>query len=100
MPLDPDYVAFILCKSSTWFSFAFFGSYFIISASILLSIILSQKIMELKIIVSGDHLPTPPPIPEAIKRALEFLRSQPEDPQDGSGQGSAPKPTYKRPNKY
>lgn len=50
------------------------------------------------ITVSGDHLPTPPPIPEAIKRALEYLRTLPEDNDDGSGQGSAPKPTYKRPN--
>ncbi|XP_055641877.1 endocuticle structural glycoprotein SgAbd-8-like [Toxorhynchites rutilus septentrionalis] len=25
----------------------------------------------------GDHLPTPPPIPPAIQRALEFLASQP-----------------------
>ncbi|KAL0266841.1 UNVERIFIED_CONTAM: hypothetical protein PYX00_009279 [Menopon gallinae] len=47
----------------------------------------------------GDHLPTPPPIPEAIQRALEFLRSQPQD-DDASGQGSAPKPVYKRPKKF
>ncbi|XP_055542170.1 endocuticle structural glycoprotein SgAbd-8-like [Wyeomyia smithii] len=25
----------------------------------------------------GDHLPTPPPIPPAIQRALEYLASQP-----------------------
>ncbi|KAE8573247.1 endocuticle structural glycoprotein SgAbd-4 [Halyomorpha halys] len=29
----------------------------------------------------GDHLPTPPPIPEAIKRALDFIASQPQQPQ-------------------
>lgn len=30
----------------------------------------------------GDHLPTPPPIPEAIQRALEYLATLPrtEDP--------------------
>ncbi|KAK6642032.1 hypothetical protein RUM44_013755 [Polyplax serrata] len=33
-------------------------------------------------IPQGSHLPTPPPIPEAILRSLEFIRSQP--PQ-GSG---------------
>ncbi|KAH8302283.1 hypothetical protein KR044_004798, partial [Drosophila immigrans] len=26
---------------------------------------------------SGDHLPTPPPIPEAILRALEYISSHP-----------------------
>ncbi|XP_058450597.1 endocuticle structural glycoprotein ABD-4-like [Malaya genurostris] len=30
----------------------------------------------------GDHLPTPPPIPPAIQRALEYLASQP--PSDGT----------------
>ncbi|KAJ9574178.1 hypothetical protein L9F63_008434, partial [Diploptera punctata] len=27
----------------------------------------------------GDHLPTPPPIPEAIKRALEYIAAHPEE---------------------
>lgn len=26
----------------------------------------------------GDHLPTPPPIPDAIRRALEYIASQPK----------------------
>ncbi|XP_055909554.1 pupal cuticle protein Edg-78E-like [Eupeodes corollae] len=26
---------------------------------------------------SGDHLPTPPPIPEAILRAIEYIRTHP-----------------------
>lgn len=30
----------------------------------------------------GDHLPTPPPIPPAIARALEFIRSQPQQPEE------------------
>ncbi|EEB20212.1 hypothetical protein Phum_PHUM605860 [Pediculus humanus corporis] len=46
-----------------------------------------------------DHLPTPPPIPEAIQRALEFLRSQPESG-DSAGQGSAFNPTFRRPQNY
>lgn len=29
----------------------------------------------------GAHLPTPPPIPEAIQRALEYLKSLPENNQ-------------------
>ncbi|KAF4520085.1 hypothetical protein B566_EDAN014190 [Ephemera danica] len=29
----------------------------------------------------GAHLPTPPPIPEAIQRALDFIASQPQQPQ-------------------
>ncbi|KAK6621127.1 hypothetical protein RUM43_011433 [Polyplax serrata] len=47
----------------------------------------------------GDHLPTPPPIPEAIQRALEFIRSQPQTA-DASGQGSSFNPVYSRPQKY
>ncbi|KAE8573249.1 endocuticle structural glycoprotein SgAbd-4 [Halyomorpha halys] len=29
----------------------------------------------------GAHLPTPPPIPEAIKRALDFIATEPQQPQ-------------------
>ncbi|XP_067000869.2 endocuticle structural glycoprotein SgAbd-2 [Anabrus simplex] len=29
----------------------------------------------------GDHLPTPPPIPEAIQRALDYLASLPPTPE-------------------
>ncbi|KAF4520082.1 hypothetical protein B566_EDAN014187 [Ephemera danica] len=29
----------------------------------------------------GAHLPTPPPIPEAIQRSLDFIASQPQQPQ-------------------
>ncbi|KAL0840391.1 hypothetical protein ABMA28_015648 [Loxostege sticticalis] len=29
----------------------------------------------------GAHLPTPPPIPEAIARALQYIASQPQQPQ-------------------
>lgn len=31
----------------------------------------------------GDHLPTPPPIPAAILRALEWLEAHPEPEQQG-----------------
>ncbi|XP_053602686.1 endocuticle structural glycoprotein SgAbd-2-like [Plodia interpunctella] len=30
----------------------------------------------------GAHLPTPPPIPEAIARALQYIASQPQQPQN------------------
>lgn len=29
----------------------------------------------------GAHLPTPPPIPEEIARALQYIESQPQQPQ-------------------
>ncbi|KAK9512457.1 hypothetical protein O3M35_000888 [Rhynocoris fuscipes] len=31
----------------------------------------------------GAHLPTPPPIPPAIQKALDFINSQPKQPQQG-----------------
>ncbi|KAL0266561.1 UNVERIFIED_CONTAM: hypothetical protein PYX00_009073 [Menopon gallinae] len=31
----------------------------------------------------GNHLPTPPPIPPAIQRALDFIASQPQQQQPG-----------------
>jgi Insect cuticle protein len=30
----------------------------------------------------GDHLPTPPPVPEAILRALEYIRTHPPQPDE------------------
>lgn len=47
----------------------------------------------------GDHLPTPPPIPEAIQKALEFLRTQPE-PADSAGQGSVAQPSFRKARKF
>lgn len=41
----------------------------------------------------GDHLPTPPPIPPAIQRALEWIAAHPEPEQPGSA--SENKPIYK-----
>ncbi|XP_026276585.1 endocuticle structural glycoprotein SgAbd-8-like [Frankliniella occidentalis] len=38
----------------------------------------------------GAHLPTPPPIPPAIQRALDWIAAHPE--QDKEGAGSAPAP--------
>ncbi|XP_075233476.1 endocuticle structural glycoprotein SgAbd-8-like [Lycorma delicatula] len=46
----------------------------------------------------GAHLPTPPPIPEAIARALEFIKSQPPQPEDGAA--SAPQPQFQPRPKY
>ncbi|XP_053953299.1 pupal cuticle protein Edg-78E-like [Anastrepha ludens] len=48
----------------------------------------------------GDHLPTPPPVPEAILKALEYIRTHPqqdEQQQYGSqqGRGSASLPQQK-----
>ncbi|NP_001166719.1 cuticular protein RR-1 motif 32 precursor [Bombyx mori] len=43
----------------------------------------------------GAHLPTPPPIPEAILRALQYIESQPQKPQ----QTYQPQPTY-QPQQY
>ena len=42
----------------------------------------------------GDHLPTPPPIPPEIQKALDFLATQPQQPDE---EGSAPQPAAKRP---
>ncbi|XP_014260617.1 endocuticle structural glycoprotein ABD-4-like [Cimex lectularius] len=39
----------------------------------------------------GDHLPTPPPVPEAIQRALEFIKSMPQH-QDNNEAASENKP--------
>lgn len=43
---------------------------------------------------TGSHLPTPPPIPEAIAKALEYLRSLPPSPEDT--QNPAPGAKVKR----
>lgn len=34
---------------------------------------------------TGDHLPTPPPIPEAIAKALAYIASQPSTPEPALG---------------
>lgn len=39
----------------------------------------------------GDHLPTPPPIPEAILKALAYIEAHPEENELGGG-GAAPQP--------
>ncbi|GLG94008.1 Endocuticle structural glycoprotein SgAbd-2 [Gryllus bimaculatus] len=44
----------------------------------------------------GAHLPTPPPIPEAIARALEYIAAHPEE---NEGAGSAPQPSVAKPNR-
>ncbi|CAB0013410.1 unnamed protein product [Nesidiocoris tenuis] len=42
----------------------------------------------------GAHIPTPPPIPEAIQRALAFIASQPQQYDDqGNLIGGAPQQT-------
>ncbi|XP_044742697.1 endocuticle structural glycoprotein SgAbd-8-like [Chrysoperla carnea] len=41
---------------------------------------------------SGAHLPQPPPIPDAIQRALDYIASQPQ-----KAEGSAPKPFFAKP---
>ncbi|GLV39273.1 Cuticular protein 49Aa [Carabus blaptoides fortunei] len=42
----------------------------------------------------GDHLPTPPPIPEAILKALEYNAAHPEEEEK---QASAPQPVRYQP---
>ncbi|KAJ8956811.1 hypothetical protein NQ318_014225 [Aromia moschata] len=42
----------------------------------------------------GDHLPTPPPIPPAIQKALEWIAAHPEPEQ--RGQASNLDPVYSR----
>jgi hypothetical protein len=44
----------------------------------------------------GAHLPTPPPVPEAIARALEYLKTLPPSPEDQAA--SAPQGQYVRQN--
>ncbi|XP_017785765.1 PREDICTED: endocuticle structural glycoprotein SgAbd-8-like [Nicrophorus vespilloides] len=45
----------------------------------------------------GDHLPTPPPIPAAIMRALEWNAAHPEEEQAGAA--SNQQPVYKTNNR-
>lgn len=40
---------------------------------------------ELGFVASGAHLPTAPPIPEAIQKALAYIASQPSTPETPSG---------------
>ncbi|XP_065205365.1 endocuticle structural glycoprotein SgAbd-8-like [Planococcus citri] len=45
----------------------------------------------------GAHLPTPPPVPEAIAKALEYIRSLPPSPEDNpTEQSSSPAPKTRR----
>lgn len=44
----------------------------------------------------GDHLPTPPPIPEAILKALEYIRSLPPSPEDSQNDQPSPAPKTRR----
>lgn len=39
---------------------------------------------------TGAHIPTPPPIPEAILKALEYIRSQPPSPEDSQNEQPQP----------
>jgi hypothetical protein len=49
-------------------------------------------------VAQGAHLPTPPPIPPAIQRALEFLATQPEYKDPEAQQGfNQPQPIFNRP---
>ncbi|KAI8118269.1 Pupal cuticle protein Edg-78E [Lucilia cuprina] len=47
---------------------------------------------------SGDHLPTPPPIPAAILKALDYIRTHPnqENREGGSQLKQQQQPQYKR----
>ena len=38
----------------------------------------------------GEHLPTPPPIPEAIIRSLEYNRAHPEEDDENFNRGGIP----------
>lgn len=38
----------------------------------------------------GEHLPTPPPIPEAIMRALEWNAAHPEEEKEGAASNFIP----------
>ncbi|CAB3221323.1 unnamed protein product [Arctia plantaginis] len=42
----------------------------------------------------GDHLPTPPPIPEAILRAIQYIQSKPQQPEPSYQQQV--QPTYQQ----
>lgn len=44
----------------------------------------------------GDHIPTPPPIPEAILKALEYIRSLPPSPEDAQNDQPSPAPKTRR----
>lgn len=48
---------------------------------------------------TGSHLPTPPPVPEAIQKALEYIRSLPPTPED-SPAPSSPAPSRKVRRQY
>lgn len=45
---------------------------------------------------TGSHLPTPPPVPEAIQKALDFIRSLPPTPEDSPSASPAPSRKVRR----
>ena len=40
---------------------------------------------------TGDHLPTPPPMPEHVVKMLEALKAKEEQPKNGNGNGNGKK---------
>lgn len=50
-------------------------------------------IIYLFFVFQGDHLPTPPPIPDAIQKALDYLKTLPPSP-DRTGAASNIQPQY------
>ncbi|KAG7206513.1 hypothetical protein KM043_003858 [Ampulex compressa] len=51
--------------------------------------------------VSGTHIPTPPPIPPAIQRALEWIAKQPSTPEPrADAREDSPAQNQVLPNKY